>query len=294
MCMVCCGELLHNPQRFISELQDKKQIPTYMKMANVSGGYRLNHGVWDCVRSLFKMHNETFNIYTALLPFVFFVYITVAIAQRDVLSMMEKIVTSVYTLTACFSFAASTLFHLFGSISKRAHIKLLQLDMIGIALLIGGSYFPCTYFAFENSPATYITYLSIVTILTLTCCFIFVVPKYAMGYTGFRITVFASVAGFGLVVIGHIIYENGFSNAKLTSQVIRVFYTYGMYALGIVFYASKVPESLVGPKWKFTQYFHSHNIWHIFVFLGTLVHYLSIEHMLNFVADVATAPVRLD
>jgi len=35
-------------------------------------GYRINHTIKDCLFSIFKLHNETMNIWTHLLPFLFF------------------------------------------------------------------------------------------------------------------------------------------------------------------------------------------------------------------------------
>jgi hypothetical protein len=38
----------------------------------IINGYRINHSLNDCLKSVFKLHNETFNIWTHLFPFFIF------------------------------------------------------------------------------------------------------------------------------------------------------------------------------------------------------------------------------
>lgn len=47
----------------------------------VLSGYRFYRSTKDCLRSLFKLHNETLNIWSHLLGFIFFSYLSISIFQ---------------------------------------------------------------------------------------------------------------------------------------------------------------------------------------------------------------------
>jgi hypothetical protein len=38
-------------------------------------GYRIHHSIHDCFLSIFKLHNETMNIWTHLIPFFVFIFL---------------------------------------------------------------------------------------------------------------------------------------------------------------------------------------------------------------------------
>lgn len=60
----------------IEELPKDRQENEY-----VLSGYRFYRNTTDCLRSLFKLHNETMNIWSHLLGFLFFSYLSVSIFQ---------------------------------------------------------------------------------------------------------------------------------------------------------------------------------------------------------------------
>ena len=43
----------------------------------IYNGYRIHHNVCDCIRSMYKMHNETFNIWTHKIPFIAFLLLLI-------------------------------------------------------------------------------------------------------------------------------------------------------------------------------------------------------------------------
>jgi len=52
----------------------------------------------------------------------------------------------IYIIAALICFIFSTFYHWFSCISEVHHSNLLRLDLTGIALLVGGSFLPATYF----------------------------------------------------------------------------------------------------------------------------------------------------
>ena len=49
-----------------------QQVPEQHKEISIISGYRQRLDYEDCLRSIFRLHNETVNIWTHLLGFVFF------------------------------------------------------------------------------------------------------------------------------------------------------------------------------------------------------------------------------
>lgn len=60
----------------IEELPKDRQENQY-----VLSGYRFYRNTKDCLRSMFKLHNETMNIWSHLLGFFFFSYLSVSVFQ---------------------------------------------------------------------------------------------------------------------------------------------------------------------------------------------------------------------
>lgn len=282
MCLAC---LTTSKRAYIStwELRDKKPIPAYLKMPYIIYGYRLQyHRFWDCCLSMFQWHNETINVWTAFLPLLYFLYKLGQIyfdSQYTDLHWKETLILTIYLITACFSFLTSTVFHLFNCMSEAASLLTLRFDMLGISLLIGGSYLPPLYYAFYCDETVCRIYISIISVLTLCAAIIFVIPKFANGYRFFRIVTFTSIAAFGILVVSHVLTVRG--NESAVVRVVKfIFLMYSMYGIGTFFYAMLIPESLA-PVGTFDIYVHSHNIWHLFVFLGAFVHNINIFEMIK-------------
>jgi len=95
--------------------------------------------------------------------------------------------------------------------------------------------------------------------------------KFFMG----RLILMAGMAVSGVIPTIHAYYlpqrlplEGTMSLDDIYSGVYTM---YAMFGIGLLFYVSKFPECY----WpgRFDIWFHSHQLWHILVFLGTLVHY---------------------
>jgi len=258
----------------------------------VWGGYRMNLSFLESFLSLFNVHNETLNIWTALLSVALFVYFTIdviffwkadnssdqSIGYEAILghvvteSTIEKTMFVVYCLAAIVAFSASLIYHWFNSISEHVHTTLLTIDISSIGLLIGGSYFPPLYYGFYCNQTAGIFYLTSISLLCLSCVAMFIVPRFSKeDYRQFRVYVFGFTALYGMAPLFHIIYIYGLDNEALNGKVLGIVYMYIFYALGVLFYSTKIPERI----WpgKFDIVCHSHQFWHVFVFLATTFHY---------------------
>ena len=55
-----------------TQLLSVQEVPEFAKEISIETGYRACLGYDGCIKSIFKLHNETVNIWTHLLGFVFF------------------------------------------------------------------------------------------------------------------------------------------------------------------------------------------------------------------------------
>ena len=76
----------------------------------------------------------------------------------------------------------------------------------------------------------------------------------------------------------HIVSLYGFDNPSLNEHIHMLLYMYGLYGLGVVFYISRIPERY--KRRTFDLFGHSHNLWHLFVFVASLVHFINCQGMI--------------
>jgi predicted membrane channel-forming protein YqfA (hemolysin III family) len=180
-------------------------------------GYRTQKNVLRTASTLFTWHNETMNIWSHLIGFICaFVaishYLHAEVIHGDGSNFLSsdqiKSMNTVEFLS-CFSFYAaaatcfffSSVYHWFQCMSPSCCKQLLSFDLAGIALLIGCSYFPAMYYAFECFPNLLNIYMCVsagVTVVGLANQWLPV--KY---FGTFRPYIFAGLVLFGIVPLVH-------------------------------------------------------------------------------------------
>jgi adiponectin receptor len=152
-------------------------------------GYRKESNWKQTFFTLFSMHNETMNIWTHLIGFSFtFCAIIYYFIDKDILfSFAYPFILNVsndfqfnndvfithspygpvyffaFIISASICLLFSTIYHWFSCMSPKHHDDLLYLDVTGVALLVGSSYFPAIYIGFYcfESLQTFYLYLSL-------------------------------------------------------------------------------------------------------------------------------------
>jgi predicted membrane channel-forming protein YqfA (hemolysin III family) len=130
----------------------------------VEYGYRPCYSLYDAFTSLFGIHNETMNIWSHLVGFIcaFIAVLNfgVELYNYDKQTFtVERILLAAYIFCASVCLLFSTIYHWFQCMSPQASHSLLRMDLTGIALLIGSSYFPGTYFGFYCHPTLQTLYV---------------------------------------------------------------------------------------------------------------------------------------
>lgn len=89
-----------------------------------------------------------------------------------------------------------------------------------------------------------------------------------------RLGCFCAFGLSGFIPAAHHVSIYGLARSLEMMSLFNILGMYGSFGLGVYIYANKIPE-----KWwpgKFDIWGHSHQIWHILVVLGSLVHLIGI------------------
>ncbi|KAL8206268.1 hypothetical protein R6Q57_009819 [Mikania cordata] len=287
-----------------------EELPEYMKDNEyILNYYRADWSIKHALISLFLCHNETLNVWTHLIAFLAFLVLTIANLTHlyqvaDFLQITKWVFPSDHSLNnsrqmissymdtptptievtrwplflylggSMFCFVSSSICHLFSCHSHRLNCRLTQLDYTGIAVMIITSFFPPIYYIFICNPLWQYVYLSIIIILGVLAITVLLSPTRMSGkYRFMRTLIFVAMGFFGVIPAIHATIVNW----NVPQRNLGLGFESGMgfcYLIGALFYVSRVPE-----KWKpgwFDLVGHSHQIFHFFVVMGALAHYVSV------------------
>ncbi|KAJ2082907.1 hypothetical protein H4R24_001237 [Coemansia sp. RSA 988] len=283
------------------QLMSVFQIPAYMVEDHIWDSYRpLCFSVGECVRSWLYVHSELGNIVTHLCGL--FIFVCLALLTGPVVvplaagrrgggttqaSAADYAVIYAYITTVLFCLAASVTFHTLACHSQHKHFRSLRCDFIGILTLIVGSFVPIGYYGFLNSRGILIGYMTMFVVLGILGILVSVLghveePRHA----AWRPVIFMGIAGAGLVPIIHAAVLNGYIDAVDRMSLWYVVGMCALYIVGTVIYAFKIPERY--RPGKHNVLLHSHQIFHVFVVLAAILHYVGIIRALTWAHAVAS------
>ena len=168
----------------------------------------------------------------------------------------------------------STTYHLFGIYNKKVNKILSRLDYGGIMFLVSGSCYPPYFFFFYCEKYLYIIYLFAIT-FSAFCLFIFTLTP------DFEIPEKRNLRGICFLTIGistsipilHLTFFPKNIYGFYDTPNLKYWYYGGLsYVVGGTIYVLRIPEKYW--KGKFDIIGHSHQILHLFVDLGFILHYL--------------------
>ncbi|KAJ1832606.1 hypothetical protein LPJ63_003410 [Coemansia sp. RSA 2711] len=264
------------------------QIPAYMVEAHIWGSYRpLCFSVKECVRSWFYVHSELGNILTHLFGLLVFLVLALvtgpmvipaAAGRRNgatVATAADYAIVYTYIVAVLFCLAASAAFHTLACHSQHQHFRSLRCDFIGILVLIVGSFIPVGYYGFLHSRNILIGYLVMFVVVGVAGVAVSIIghvedPKRAR----WRPIIFMGISGAGLVPVIHGAILNGYADAV---DRLSLWYVVGMallYIAGTLIYSFKLPERY--RPGKHDVLLHSHQIFHVFVVMAAILHYVGI------------------
>lgn len=128
-------------------------------------GYRVpSHSYRGSIQSLFYLHNEFVNIHSHMLgAFVFLgIFLCLYAFTDQPIDMADVVVFACFALGAIYCLSISATFHLLMNHSPSVCCFMNQLDYVGIAALITGSFVPSMYYGFYCEPLLRKSYLTMV------------------------------------------------------------------------------------------------------------------------------------
>merc|ERR1712066_995349 len=156
-----------------TELLNVKDVPDYVKEISINTGYRSAClGYHGCIKSIFKLHNETVNIWTHLLGFVFFFCLMVKDGvwpQEHIRDKTDYSATVLQLITYQACMLSSSLFHTMSCHDTRTSWQ--RLDQSSILLALYGTYVRIIINNFQCFPVYRGLHLGLVTIMFGTVLF---------------------------------------------------------------------------------------------------------------------------
>jgi channel protein (hemolysin III family) len=231
-----------------------------------------------CCRSLFALHNETMNVWTHLVGVAFFLVVaTVLFTHVLEPKILHYFVFSLFSIGCVACLACSAIFHLYychynSNVTRILH----RLDYVGISALVVGSFIPFCYFAFSCNPSLRWGYLGMIAALGTVGV---VGPMFSLWtdqrFFSWKILFYIVFVGSGVVPTVHLQYA--LPNNVASPFIVGLSLMIGLYFVGVLVYAFKIPE-----RWfpgQFDTWLHSHQLWHIFVFVAAAVHFFNCASM---------------
>jgi len=252
-----------------------------------------------CLKSMFRLHTETWNIWSHFLGFLFWLALslkscvicgdpTIVLKGIQVhnLPWVQQALLLMFFVCEMAVFSFSFVFHLFSNHSKRVYLFLSRLDYSGVTFVITGSFVPSYYYGLYCRPVSLYTHVTIQCILSAICLSITFWNKFgAPKYRTLRFTVFILFGLYAVIPSVQIILQDGLQYARHAYSISGIV-TAAMFAvLGALVYVLRVPERFFHGK-VITIWFNSHHIWHICCFIVALIIFNSILDMMKYRRDV--------
>ncbi|KAN0050530.1 hypothetical protein ACTA71_003659 [Dictyostelium dimigraforme] len=260
------------------QLTSYDKIPPYLQGNEfIVSGYRVNFSYKLCLKSIFRLHNETLNIWTHLFGTFLFLALmiyTLNSRLREDATSVDKFVFCMFFICAQAQMLFSATFHTFCSVSGKVYLWMARLDYSGISLMIVGSHFPPIYYLFEKChPTSGLFYLILISCMGIVGVIVGMIPIFqTYSFRTFR-TVFFIVFGlFILIPLPQICAQMGFT--FIWPLLSRLIIMGSLYIFGAIIYATRYPECCCRPG-SLDKGFSSHVIWHCFVIAGAVMSFFN-------------------
>lgn len=249
------------------------------------GHRRPTYSFVTCTRSIFQLHNETVNIWTHLLGGLYFAHLCLQLINSSTLVSSDKWVFGLFLLSATACHLFSTIYHTFSCHSQSVSRVCCRMDYCGIVALITFSFVPWIHYGFYMHDTLKVAYLMGVVTFGVVAINLLMQDKFSeKTHRWMRCAVFICFGISGIIPGVHwflLNYEIFFVEAALRNSFYRLLTMGALYLIGTMLYAFRIPERLFPGKCDI--WWHSHQLFHVFVSAATLVHFYGISELATFV-----------
>lgn len=251
-----------------TELLDCTDVPSHQKIPFILCGYRPPpQGPLGLLKTMFTLHNETGNIWTHLLGAAYFAVLGVRLCG-DLMQAeqhhapFEVSVVLALVVASDFCLVSSFVYHLCKCASHGVCQCTYKLDLSGIVVLIGASYFCGIALGFRCTPTVRLLWLVYAAVIVAALSAPLLFPGMMEDHTCH----FIACVALGLVPAAHYMYISDTDEMLLVLPYLLAMF--GCYGIGAWFFVQKLPERI----WpgRFDLIGHSHQVWHVFVVLAAM------------------------
>jgi len=234
----------------------------------ILSGYRTSRSWWECTHSIFRMHNETINIWTHLIGALIWIFMMDATTGMLQYHNTEDVTISILRL--CFVMCIfmpvfSSTYHTYKCVSENLCKFLLSLDIIGIHLLMFARTLTEAYVVFYCDRAIWLD-------LVMIC----LVPALALAmYGSWTRTQWPFIPAVLLAHVPVISFLINGGGVDTFSPRITRYLTLSLSGsvtgiVAFVLFMYRIPECFYPGKFDIVG--SSHQWWHVFTWIGpTLV-----------------------
>jgi len=252
-----------------------EEVPVYAREIAIATGYRSCLDYPGCIRSIFRLHNETVNIWSHLTGFFFFLAIlldNIFRVQPHNRNLADLLGTTFQLISYQICMGSSALFHTFLCRSKTTKEVWQRADHAGILVALVGTYVRIIVTNFSCFPIFQLGHLTAVLTIFLTVAmakygrYLFISHPLPHEHYKVGLPLFLGLSSYAVAPFSHwillspILQQNHVTNA----MVAWMFFPYMIGAVGVIFYVSRFPEKMV-PSGCVDLCGASHQIWHLFI-----------------------------
>ena len=250
------------------------EICNYCKSIYIKSGYRKQLSYYNCICSVFCIHNETMNIWTHLLSSILFMYFGISNYLHN------NIIFKIYPFIVSVSLLCSAIYHIFAC-NEKYYIIALTADATGIFCLAC----ICVTSAIidiVSHPLLIIysnIYISSYLITIIFLYYIFIkklLETYDIAHIYQKLSLTISIL-FWTIPIIHLYLVADYNHFIQKLEFWGIQYIYWAFCFFI--FLNYLPERYI--LYKFDYILNSHNIFHILVTISALLHYRRLNMINN-------------
>ena len=274
---------------FTKKYVSVEEVPIQYREKHINTAYRQPYSsMGDCIVSAFRLNNETFNIWTHLIPFIYLLFHFIHSFPSQ-LWPSASIPTQYYPLltmelSVCAYLLGSTIAHTFNCMSPRIRHICFYVDYAAISMFgIGGA---CTTFYYLRPLDTgfFLFESANVFIGGAALCNLFAVytscasrhrwehAKYVIRTLAFTVPF---IYGNSPTFIRFLMCAFGTSPNKCSTSLVYLFLGWTSYLLAAILNATRVPEKYIPNVFDIMG--HNHQWVHIVTTVGTLYHFWAVQ-----------------
>jgi adiponectin receptor len=235
-------------------------------------GYRIHHNFKDCIISIFKIHNETFNIWSHLVSFIAFLIMSIILLSNSNSAAGDTAMIAVFMASSMNCFICSCIYHTYNSHSHKIATCVFKIDLFGIIMQLGCASIASQHFMFHDFVHIRNTYMCIFISISVLILIFMNIPFFMDAkFDGIRVFLLSS-----LFILAFLCSIHWAAIAKIEEVEMLTLYIYmawGFMFTGFLFYFSKFPECQF-QNYYVDIYLQSHTIWHWSIFLCALSFFL--------------------